>query len=82
MMTFTIDAEDNITAMASKAEALAKTDPGIAHFTSEKELGQLASTWPMTRLVDIWNSLAGVIPVRKFTDRKKAVFVHGELSIA
>jgi hypothetical protein len=73
MMTFTIDAEDNITAMASKAEALAKTDPGIAHFTSEKELGQLASIWPMTRLVDIWNSLAGVIPVRKFTDRKKAV---------
>jgi hypothetical protein len=37
MMTFTIDAEDNITAMASKAEALAKTDPGIAHFTNEKD---------------------------------------------
>jgi hypothetical protein len=73
MMTFTIDTEDNITAMASKAEALAKTDPGIAHFTTEKELAQLASNWPMTRLVDIWNSLAGVIPVRKFTDRKKAI---------
>jgi hypothetical protein len=27
----------------------------------------------MTRLVDIWNSLAGAIPVRKFTDRKKAI---------
>ena len=73
MMTFTIDPENNITAYASKAEVPTKLGSGIEHFTSEKELTQLASNWPMTRLVDIWNSLAGVIPVRKFTDRKKAV---------
>jgi hypothetical protein len=73
MMTFTIDPENSITAYASKAEAPTKLDSKIEHFTSEKKLAQLASDWPMTRLVDIWNSLAGVIPVRKFTDRKKAV---------
>src|SRR5258708_6915909 len=73
MMTFTIDTENNITAYASKAEAPAKFDTGIEHFTSEKDLAQLAGSWPMARLVDIWNSLTGVIPVRKFTDRKKAI---------
>jgi hypothetical protein len=44
-MTFSIDTENNITVMASKAEALAKTDVGIAQFTNEKELAQLASSW-------------------------------------
>jgi hypothetical protein len=72
MMTFTIDTENNITAYASKAQIPTKLDSEIEHFTSEKELVQLAGNWPMTRLVAIWNSLAGVIPVRKFTDRKKA----------
>src|SRR5882724_10624308 len=71
-MTFTIDTENNITAYASKADAPAKFDTGIEHFTSEKDLAQLAGSWPMARLVDIWNSLTGVIPIRKFTDRKKA----------
>ena len=72
-MTFTIDTENNITAYVSKAEAPAKLDIGTEHFTSEKDLVQLAGHWPMSRLVEIWNSLAGVIPVRKFTDRKKAI---------
>jgi hypothetical protein len=73
IMTFTIDPENSITAYASKAEVPTKLNSGIEHFTSEKELAQLAGNWPMTRLLDIWNSLAGVIPVRKFTDRKKAI---------
>jgi hypothetical protein len=72
-MIFTIHPENNITAYASKSEVPTKLDSGIEHFTSEKELAQLASSSPMTRLVDIWNSLAGVIPVRKFTHRKKAI---------
>jgi hypothetical protein len=72
-MTFTIDPENDITAYASNAQIPTKLDSEIEHFTSEKELAQLTSNWPMTRLVDIWNSLAGVIPVRKFTDRKKAI---------
>jgi len=72
-MTFTIDSENNITAYASKAEAPAKLDTGTEHFTSEKDLAQVAGSWPMSRLIDIWNSLAGVIPVKKFTDRKKAI---------
>jgi hypothetical protein len=50
-----------------------KSDTGTEHFTSEKDLAQLAVSWPISRLVDIWNNLGGVIPVeKKFTDRKKA----------
>src|SRR5208282_4834426 len=40
---------------------------------------KLAGSWPATRLVEVWNSFAGVAPfdnlkpVKKFTDRKAAV---------
>ena len=34
---------------------------------------KLAAQWPTARLVEIWNSLPGATPVKKFTDRKKAV---------
>ena len=53
---------------------------GQEHFATEKELAKLAATWPADRLVQIWNSFAGVAgfgaglrPVKKFTDRKSAV---------
>ena len=38
-----------------------------------KGLGQIASKWPASRLVEIWNSLPGQKPVKKFTNRKAAV---------
>lgn len=73
-MTFVIDADNNITAYANAAA------PGSAElklsehrFGSEKELATLAATWPGARLVEIWNTLPGATPVKKFTDRKKAV---------
>ena len=42
-------------------------------FSTEKELATLAGNWPSVRLLEIWNTLPGVTPVKKFTDRKKAV---------
>src|SRR5205807_1155112 len=33
----------------------------------------LAESWPGTRLIEIWNGIPGVEPVRKFTSRKVAV---------
>src|ERR1035438_285244 len=71
MKAFTIDAENNITAHAS-AKAAPKTK-GTELFTSQNALAELAAAWPASRLVDIFNSLTGVMPVKKFTDRKKAV---------
>ncbi len=68
MRTFTIDKQDNITAFASASDAGA--DP---RFSTAAELLKLASSWPTSRLVEIWNSLTGVAPVRRFTDRNTAV---------
>jgi hypothetical protein len=75
MSMFTIDAENNITA---HAELPAGVDESQS-FSSAKELAKLAREWPVSRLVDTWNSFAGVAPfdelkpVKKFTSRKTAV---------
>ena len=41
--------------------------------TSFEEWKQMADTWPMKRLIMVWNELPGVVPVRKFTSRPIAV---------
>ena len=46
---------------------------GRSSFASEQELQELASEWPMKRLVEIWNRLPGVERVIRFTDRKTAI---------
>ena len=68
MTTFTINAENNITAYA---DAPADTT-GTEVFASERDLAKAAAAWPSARLVEIWNSLTGIVPVKKFTDRKSA----------
>jgi hypothetical protein len=42
-------------------------------FASAEEFASLAVGWPLSRLVAIWNTLPGVTPVNRFTDRKTAV---------
>lgn len=75
MSIFTIDTENNITAHAEQPSA---TD-GCHTFATEKELAKLTTDWPAARLVEVWNSFAGVAPfddlkpVKKFTDRASAV---------
>ena len=71
MKTFVIDRENNITAFGA-GQRVPKTK-GAESFKSSAELVKLAATWPVGRLVEIWNSLPGMIPVKKFTDRKTAV---------
>jgi hypothetical protein len=71
MKAFTIDAENNITVYASPA-AVPATE-GIDVFTSQVFLARLAIAWPGARLIEIWNSIPGVKPVNKFTNRAKGV---------
>lgn len=72
MTTYTIDADNNITA---HAELPAGADQA---FASEKDFAKLSADWPASRLVDTWNNFAGVVPfddlkpVTKFRDRKAA----------
>ena len=72
MKTFTIDTENNITAFATPEEAAASTTTPFDTFANQKELTELAAAWPLERLVDIWNSLAGVKPVKGFKSSKVA----------
>ncbi len=76
MRLFAIDKDETITAFP----AAEHVPDGQEQFASEKELLKLAANWPADRLVNIWNSFAGVAgfgsdlkPVKKFTDRKTAV---------
>src|SRR5947207_49803 len=69
MTIFTINSENHIAAHGSASEI---TDKGSEQFTSEKELAQLAADWPGSRLVDIWNRIPGLTPVKRFTNRAVA----------
>src|SRR3977135_397375 len=69
MATFTIDIENNITGYAP-GEAV--PDGNTQRFTTESELAQLAAQWPAARLVEVWNSIPRLSPVRKFNSRKPA----------
>ena len=76
MRLFAIDNDNTITAFPA-AEQIPE---GQEHFATDKELAKLAANWPADRLVQVWNSFAGVAgfggdlkPVKKFTDRKSAV---------
>jgi len=68
MATFNIDAENNITALSSQ-----QADFQGEIFASQQELGELAAKWPANRLIEVWNGIPGLAPVKKFTDRKSAV---------
>lgn len=71
MPTFTLDAENNISIFASSREVEGR--PGETEtFSSRHELAALATQWPGARLVEIWNSLPGVVPVQRFTSRPLA----------
>jgi hypothetical protein len=67
-VTFTIDNENNITAFATKQEA-----GGGESFSTQDELAGLAANWPANRLIEVWNGIPGLTPVKKFTNRKSAV---------
>src|SRR3954471_20446639 len=44
-----------------------------AVLTTKDEWAAIAGTWPLKRLVEIWNALPGVTPVEKFTSRQIAL---------
>jgi hypothetical protein len=68
MNVFTIDSANNITVHATKKAA---RESGAAPFdTAESFAGVIGPD--NKRLIEIWNSLTGVTPVRKFTSREVA----------
>jgi hypothetical protein len=75
MATFTIDSENNIVAHSGPQAG----GDSSQSFSTVQELAKLTAERPVSRLVETWNSFAGVAPfddlrpVKKFTDRKAAV---------
>src|ERR1700719_1393431 len=66
---FCIGAANDITLVASKSPK--RTDSVL--FSSERELSLRTARWPASRLVQVWNRLSHVNPVRRFTDRRPAI---------
>src|SRR5438093_5580670 len=69
MTTFNIGAENDISLLDSPEQS---GENSGEKFSSPQELAALAENWPASRLIEIWNSLPGVEPVRRFTSRRVA----------
>src|ERR1017187_4265721 len=73
-MYYTIDKDNDITAHESAPAA----QDGTILFATEKQFAKATAEWPISRLVELWNSFAGVAgpfgdpkPVKKFENRAK-----------
>lgn len=73
MSTFTISSDNNITVYASAEEAAQAGDSTATSFDSQEALANVSADWPLSRFVEIWNSIPGNTEIKKFQDRKKAV---------
>lgn len=72
MKTFVIGSDNNVTVFSTAAQARTFT-PDADRFSSEDDLARLAAKWPSSRVVEMWNSIPGVPPVKKFMDRKTGI---------
>ena len=68
MKTYLIDAENSITVLGER-----QTDFEGEIFSSQKELADLAAKWPGNRLLDVYNGIPGLAPVKKLKGHKSAV---------
>ena len=68
MSVFTIDSDNNITVHATRKTA---RESGAAPFDTAENFAEVIGP-DNKRLVEIWNGLTGVTPVKKFTSRKVA----------
>src|SRR5207253_3437577 len=66
--TCTLSLHDALPIYATKQEA----GEGES-FSSQQELASLVAEWQTDRLVEVWNGIPGLTPVKKFADRKSAV---------
>jgi hypothetical protein len=72
MKAFTLAAND-ISIFNTSKQQKDRCGPQAQTFCTRDELGALAEKLPSARLIEIWNGLPGVRPVRRFTSRAVAV---------
>jgi DNA-binding MarR family transcriptional regulator len=66
---FLLSPEGAISAFASEQSARATMADGDLLFDSPAELKRVTAEWPSSRLVGLWNSIPGLVPIKKFTNR-------------
>ena len=73
-LVFRLDEDGGISAYATQAEAAkAAAAEGGSTFETFRGLTTISKLKPVQLLVDCWNSLPGVTPVKRFKDRDSAV---------
>ena len=73
-LVFRLDEDGGISAYATQAEAAkAAAAEGGSTFETFRGLTTITKLKPVQLLVDCWNSLPGVTPVKRFKDRESAV---------
>ena len=73
-LVFRLDEDGGISAYATQAEAAkAAAAEGGSTFETFRGLTTITKLKPVQLLVDCWNSLPGVTPVKRFKDRDSAV---------
>ncbi len=78
MSTFTIDPDNNITALV---EVPADADRSTT-FSTEKELAKLIGEWPISGLIDACNSFAGVAPFQELKPKRTLTSSNTRSSLA
>ncbi len=58
MSTFTIDTENNITVSAGTEEAAHAGGSTTTSFDSLAALSKVSADWPLSRFVEIWNTIS------------------------
>ena len=69
MKVFLLSADGGISAFASEPTARTAIACGDSLFDGPAELNRLTAEWPRSRLVGLWNSIPGMVPVKRFKDR-------------
>ena len=70
---FLLTAKDAIIAFSTEPDARRAMADGDGLFASPDDLTQITADWPSARLVQLWNRIPGVAPIKKFTDRPTAL---------
>jgi hypothetical protein len=73
MTTFTLNDDHNIVAYATPQAAAQAGDATATSFDSQAELARISAQWPLARFIEIFNSIPGNAPVKKFENRNKAI---------
>jgi hypothetical protein len=73
MPTFIIAEDNHITAFANSVDSEQAGEAADIRFDSQAVFAKLSAPWPLSRMVDIYNTIPGNAAVKKFADRKKAV---------